>query len=125
MYRACFKRVLTDKLHHLLNSSAAVCTEYILCASDLSPESVPAAYSESIKTFIQIITFAFPLLPLAGAASSWARLGQRIGRLPRRPRLPPPQRGRAAAALDPAAEPKERRKDATCASGPDYFNMVS
>ncbi len=99
MYRAFFKRVRTDELHRLLNSSAAVCTEYILCASDRSPESVPAAYSESIKAFIQIITISlfhsFPLQERPPAGHGWTSgsAGCRAGRVGlRRSAAVPPQR---------------------------------
>ncbi len=74
--QSIFKRVCTYKLHHFLNSQAAVCTEYILCASDHSTDSVSAAHSKSIKAFIQIITISvlhpFPLQeePPAAAGGS-------------------------------------------------------
>jgi hypothetical protein len=74
-----------------------------------STESVPAAYSKSIKACIPIIALTvlqpFPMFPLqegplaaAGGLAGCAGLA-------------------SAAVLDPAAEPKERRKD-FCAGWP-------
>ena len=103
----------TYKLHHFQNSLKAVCTEYILCSSVHSTESVPAAYSKSIKAFIPIITLSVlhpcPLqegLLLAAAGGSAGRasalaaltaLASAAAR-PRRPRRPPPQCDRAGRA---------------------------
>ncbi len=104
------------------------------CASNRLPESVPAAYSKSIKAFLQIITVSvfhpFPLQeqpPAGPAASGPADRQAARQRRPRRPRRLPPQHGCVGlrrSSRDPAAEPKERRKDATCASGPDDFNRA-
>jgi hypothetical protein len=93
----------TYKLHHFQNSLKAVCTEYILCSSVHSTESIPAAYSKSIKAFIPIITLSVlhpcPLqegLLLAAAGGSAGRasapaLASAAAR-PRRLRWPPLQR---------------------------------
>ncbi len=84
----------------------AVCTEYILCSSVHSAESVPAACSKSIKAFIPIITLSVlhpcPLQegPLAAAGGSAGRASApaalaalaSAARRPRRPRWPPLQR---------------------------------
>jgi hypothetical protein len=90
------KRVCTYKLHHFWNSLSAVCTEYILCASVYSTESVPAAYSKSlaIKAFIQIITLSgLHPFPIAGGRPEDREAAR--PRRPRRPRRPPPQCCRA------------------------------
>ncbi len=104
MYRAFSKRICTYKLHRFFNCLAAVCTGYILCASDRSPESVPAADSKSIKAFIQIIMLSvfqpFPLQerPQAGAGGAGGSASCACALA-------------SAAALDPAAEPEEHWKD--------------
>ena len=102
----------TYKLHHFQNSLKAVCTEYILCSSVHLTESVPAAYSKSIKAFIPIITLSVlhpcplqkGLLAAAGGSAGSASALAALAVLafatarPRRPRWPPPQRDRAGCA---------------------------
>ncbi len=98
------KWVCTYKLHHFRNSLKAVCTEYILTSVHWT-ESVPAAYSKSIKAFIPIITLSIlhpcplqegPLAAPGGSASctsapaALAALASAAAR-PRRPRWPPLQ----------------------------------
>ncbi len=106
MYTECtfgiFKRVRTYKLYHLLNSSAAVCTEYILCASECAPLNVPTAYSKSKHSF-KSSRFRFPT-PFP------CRSGLRLGL-----RLCCRTEGASEGLLCGTA---------TCASGLDDFNMV-
>ncbi len=101
------------KLHHFQNSLKAVCTEYILyilCSSVHSTESLPAAYSKSIKAFIPIITLLVlhpcqcpsslqeGLLAAAGRSAGRASAPAALAALasaaarPRRTRWPPLQR---------------------------------
>ncbi len=121
------KWVFTYKLHHFQNSLKAVCTEYILCSSVHSTESVPAAYSKSIKAFIPIITLSVlhpcrlqegPLAAAggsAGRASAPAALTALVSTAarPRRPRWPPLQRGRRGRGCSSAARPCCRTEGAS------------
>ena len=103
------KRVCTYKLHFFQISLKAVCTVYILCSSVHSTESVPAAYSKSIKAFIPIITLSvLHPFPLHWQEGSLAAAGGSAG-CASAPAAPAALA--SAVALDSAAEPKERRKD--------------
>jgi hypothetical protein len=80
------KRICSYKLHLFQISLKAVCTEYILCSSLHSTESVPATYSKSIKAFIPIIFSLFHACQLQELPSPRP---QRPERPPAGPQRPP------------------------------------